>query len=309
MPIITLPTAALCEQFGPVPEGYAVKPWDLSHDPSDAGSIAAVLMPNYYADDAGLRRLSKLSGLKLLQIPSAGYDHLTVPLAANAVVANGRGIHDAETAELAIRLVLASLRGIDTAVRDAQSHEWNSRFRPSLADRRVLLLGYGSIGSAIARRLAPFGVTITAVARTERDDADVIVHSFDALPDLLRSAEVVIVTLPLTESTRNFVDAEFLAAMPFGARLINIARGGVVDTDALVDALEAGRIFAALDVTEPEPLPATHPLWDAPNLILTPHIGGKTTATESRTLALFRRQVRALATGDALENVVELATA
>jgi phosphoglycerate dehydrogenase-like enzyme len=261
-----------------------------------------VLVPPYFF--SGFEYLHKLPNLRFVQLPSAGVEHALPKLPPQAVVANGRGIHDDETAELAIGLALASLRGIDDAARDMGRQHWKAVMRPSLADRRVLLVGYGSIGHEIAARLDTFKVELTVVARSARSEDGRNVHGFDELPELLPHAEVVILIVPLTAETRQLVDAPFLAALPDGALLVNVARGGVVDTDALVAELATGRISAALDVTDPEPLPGGHPLWSAPNLLLTPHVGGFTTATHPRVMALMRRQVAALASGKDPENLV-----
>jgi phosphoglycerate dehydrogenase-like enzyme len=296
---VTLPTAEDCAAFGPVPDGVRLVPWDLSGEPDSPDDIAGVLIPPYFFDRDGFARLHKLPNLRLVQLPSAGVEHAMKYL-PDVEVANGRGVHDDETAELAIGLTIASLRGIDVAVRDKELERWTVVTRPSLADRRVLLIGHGSIGAEIAARLATFKVDLTIVARTARAG----VHGFDELPALLPAAEVVILILPLTDETREMVNADFLAALPDGALVVNVARGRIVDTDALLAELTSRRLFAALDVTHPEPLPTGHPLWRAPNLIITPHVGGNTTATSPRVLALMRRQVTALAAGEPRENVV-----
>ncbi len=289
--------------FGAVPDGVELVPWSMASAPAHAEQINAVLVPNRFDFPAGFP-LKELPNLQFVQLTSAGYDYVLPYMPEGVVVSNGRGIHDDETAELAIGLLLASLRGIDVAVKNMKTRQWNTMFQPSLADRSVLLVGYGAIGKAIAARLEPFGVKITAVARSGRVDGERTVHPISALPELLPRAEAVILSVPLTDETRNLVDAEFIDLLPRGARIVNVSRGAVVDTDALVAALTGRRVFAALDVTEPEPLPERHPLWATPNTIITPHVGGHTTATQSRTLALFRRQVVALAEGRPLENVV-----
>ncbi len=178
---------------------------------------------------------------------------------------NARGVHEASTAELALALTLASLRGIPGFVRAQQQERWQGDFHPALADRSVLIVGYGAIGSAIEDRLTPFELTrVARVARSARTTARGPVHQLAELPALLPEADVVILSTPLNETTRHLVDAEFLARMKDGALLVNVARGPVVDTKALLAELESGRITAALDVTDPEPLPQGHPLWHAP---------------------------------------------
>jgi phosphoglycerate dehydrogenase-like enzyme len=185
-------------------------------------------------------------------------------------------------------------------VRAQERREWTFGWYPALADRRVLIVGYGAIGEAIERRLAPFEVEVVRVARTAREG----VHAIDELPALLPDADVVVLVVPLTEATRGLVDAEFLARMKDGALLVNVARGAVVVTDDLVAALHGGRISAATDVTEIEPLPADHALWSAPNLLLSPHVGGSSSAMWPRAHRLVREQLTRYAAGEPLANVM-----
>ncbi|MFT4123054.1 MAG: 2-hydroxyacid dehydrogenase [Microbacteriaceae bacterium] len=302
---VTLPTTTLLDGFGVVPDGVRLALWDVASEPEDAAAIDVVLVPHYFVGSTGFRRLAGLPRLSLVQLPSAGFDHALPHIPERVGVANGRGIHDDETAELALGLTLASMRGIASAVTDATREHWRSGPpRPSLAGRRVLLVGHGSVGRAIAARLAPFKVELTVVARTARLEDGLRVHGFDELPTLAREAEVLILIVPLTAETRHLVDARVLAALPDGALVVNVARGGVVDTAALVSELESGRLAAALDVTDPEPLPAGHPLWHTPNTIVTPHLGGHTTLSDVRTIELMRRQVAHLAAGEPVENLV-----
>jgi phosphoglycerate dehydrogenase-like enzyme len=197
--------------------------------------------------------------------------------------------------------ILASIREIPRFVRQQDEHLWQSKDTTELAGRRVLIVGYGSIGSAIERRLAGFEVEITKVARRARAG----VHSIDELPELLPYADVVVVIVPLTDETRGLVDAGFLARLPDGALLVNASRGPVVDAGVLLAELHSGRITAALDVTEEEPLPADNPLWSAPGLLLTPHVGGDTTNYRGRLHSLVRDQVVRHLAGEPLVNVVQ----
>ena len=178
--------------------------------------------------------------------------------------------------------------------------EWAHGQRQSLADKTVLIVGYGSIGAAVETRLRPFECDVLRVARRARDG----VAGFGELPTLVEWADVVVLTVPLTDQTRGLVDAAFLARMRDGAVLVNVSRGPVVDTDALLAELFARRIGAALDVTDPEPPPADHPLWSAPNLILTPHVGGNTSAFRPRAVRLMTAQLERFARGEPLANVV-----
>jgi phosphoglycerate dehydrogenase-like enzyme len=198
--------------------------------------------------------------------------------------------------------VLASLRGIPESVR--QHGHWHSLpGRRSLADSKVLVLGYGSIGRALAERLLPMKALVTAVATRERDD-DLVgrVRSIDDLPVLLPEQDVVVALVPLSDATRGLLGEETLALLPDGALVVNVARGPVVDSDAMLR--HAGRLRFALDVTDPEPLPDGHPLWDAPDVLITPHIAGGTTAMLPRISALVRDQLRRRVAGEPLVNVV-----
>ncbi|GAA2728911.1 2-hydroxyacid dehydrogenase [Cellulomonas aerilata] len=288
-----------------VPDGVQLELWDLTRDlPAEvAATVDVVVVPHGVVGET-LRRLRDVPHLAVVQLPSAGFEHVMPHLPPGVTLCNGRGVHDDETAELALALTLASLRGLDDYLRAQDRHEWTSRTRPSLADRRALVIGHGAIGAAVARRLEAFVVDVVRVASTAREEDGVQVHGVDELPDLLPGAEVVILTVPLTDETDGLVDAGFLARMPDGALLVNVARGKVVDTGALLAELRSGRLRAALDVTDPEPLPAEHPLWSAPGLILTPHEGGNTTATPRRMTTLVQDQLERLAAGRELENVV-----
>ncbi len=292
---------------GRLPEAVRLVHWGMDGplppdvDPAD---VDVAVVPNYFLRPEGFRALADLPRLRVVQLPSAGYEHALGHLPPGLTVCNGRGVHDAGTAELALALVLASQRGIDEAVRAMPAGRWEPRPRSSLADRRVLVLGHGAVGSAVARRLEAFETDVVRVARTARDLPEGRVHGMDELPGLLPGVDVVVVIVPLTEATRHLVDAAFLARLPDGALLVNVARGKVVDTDALLAEVSSGRLRAALDVTDPEPLPADHPLWRAPNVIITPHEGGYTDATTPRLAALLLRQVEALTAGDEPVNVV-----
>ncbi|MET9896205.1 2-hydroxyacid dehydrogenase [Streptomyces sp. NPDC006465] len=248
--------------------------------------------------------LRRMPRLRVVQSLSAGVDDLVPHIPAGVALCNAGGVHDASTAELALTLTLASLRGVPGFVRAQDDGTWQSGYFPSLADRTVVICGYGSIGQAVEERLAGFECQVVRVARTARPAPRGPVRSIAELPDLLPGADVVVLTLPLTERTRHLVDAEFLAAMKDGALLVNVARGAVVDTEALVAELERGRLAAALDVTDPEPLPEGHPLWRTPNTLITPHVGGNSSAFPPRALSLVRAQLLRHLAGEELVNVI-----
>jgi phosphoglycerate dehydrogenase-like enzyme len=245
--------------------------------------------------------LEALPNLRLVQLLSAGAEKFLGRLPAGVVLCNARGAHTPSTAEWAVTATLAAQRGIPFFVREQDAGRWSFSTHRSLVGARVLVVGAGDIGQAIGRMLAGFDVDLTFVARTAREG----VRSTADLPELLPDADVVILIVPVTPETRGMVDAEFLAAMPDGALLVNAARGVVVDTDALLAELTSGRLRAALDVTDPEPLPAGHPLWSAPGLLLTPHVGGEVPQTGDRVAATAVEQIRRILAGEPLANVVD----
>ncbi|MCV2394043.1 2-hydroxyacid dehydrogenase [Actinotalea sp. M2MS4P-6] len=286
-------------------DGVRVVRWDLRAPlPVPVDEVDVVVIPHYFVRADGFAVLHDLPNLSVVQLPSAGFEYAVDLVPPAAALCNGRGVHDAGTAELAVGMLLAVQRGIDESARAMTEHRWAPVFRSSLADRRVMVLGYGAVGAAIARRLDAFEVDVVPVATTARDEDGRHVHGMDELASLLPTVDAVVLIVPLTPGTAGLVDADFLAALPDGALVVNMARGKVVDTDALLAELRSGRLRAALDVTDPEPLPDDHPLWDAPNLLVTPHVGGYTNATHPRFEALVRRQLETLVAGGAPLNVV-----
>ncbi len=257
-------------------------------------------VPEYMGPESTLEVFADMSALRIVQTLTAGVDDVLAHLPDGVSLCNAAGVHDASTAELAVGLAIAALRGFPGFVRAQDEGAWLHARHDALADRRVLLLGAGSVGSAVAARLLPFEVDLTVVARSAREG----VVGVSELPDLLPTADIVILALPYGADTHHLVDAPFLAALPDGALIINVARGGVVDTDALLVELSAGRLRAALDVTDPEPLPVGHPLWRAPNILITPHVGGDTSAFMPRAWQLLQSQLDRLAAGQPLDNVV-----
>jgi len=307
MPVISLPDQEWIDLVGPM-GGVEMVAWNMVGEPPRGDEIAFVVPPYFAATE--WERLGGLPGLEVVQLLTAGYDNVLSALPAGVRLANASGVHDASTAELAVTLALSSLRGIPDFVAAQGCSQWlQLGLRPSLADKKVLILGYGGIGVAIARRLQGFEVSLTAVASRARGGDDLVasVHGVDELPALLPEHDVVIVIVPLSEATTGLVDREFLASMPDGSLLVNVSRGKVVDTDALVEATASGRIRGALDVTDPEPLPAGHPLWHTPGVLITPHVGGVTTAFVPRAVALLRDQIAAFVGDRPLRNVVNAA--
>ncbi|AZQ73719.1 dihydrofolate reductase [Streptomyces luteoverticillatus] len=300
------------EEIDDLPRGLEYAHWDGGPDfPSDPARCAFYCVPYMKGAAVATRPLSRMSGLRVVQALTAGVEELLpemVRLPSGTRLCNARGLHDASTAELALTLTLAALRGVPGFVRAQDAGEWRPELRPALADRSVLVVGYGSIGAAIEDRLAAFECArVVRVARSARVTARGPVHPVADLPELLPDADVVILSTPLTPETVKLADAGFLARMRDGALLVNVARGGVVDTGALLAELESGRLTAALDVTDPEPLPAGHPLWKAPGVLITPHVGGPSSAYLPRAKALLRDQLARFALDEPLRNVVATA--
>ncbi|PRY61305.1 phosphoglycerate dehydrogenase-like enzyme [Knoellia remsis] len=296
MLVVSFPEAELRDAVGEVPGVESVL-WDPGSDEAGDERIEVVVAP-YLGAAQRLAPVADLPRCRLVQLQSAGYDGVLEVVPERIAVANAAGVYDAPTAELTLGLTLASLRGIPESVRSADDATWRPLGRrPALAGSRVLIVGYGSVGRAIVSRFAAFEVELTAVASRARDGDDLVerVHGVDELPELLPHQDVVVVITPLGDSTRGLVDDTFLSAMPEGALLVNVARGPVADTDALVK--HAGRLRIALDVTDPEPLPDGHPLWSAPDVLITPHAGGNTSVLIPRMADLVREQLSGLVEG------------
>ncbi|MBW8798354.1 MAG: 2-hydroxyacid dehydrogenase [Streptomyces sp.] len=297
------------DEFTDLPEGLNYLFWNGDQEfPGDPADCAVYVVPYMKRQDVKVRPLAAMWNLRLIQTLTAGVDDMIAAgdrIVPGVPLCNARGVHEASTAELALALTLASLRGIPGFVRAQQQEHWQSGFHPALADRSVLIVGYGAIGSAIEDRLAPFEVArVARVARSGRASARGPVHPLTELPNLLPEADVVILSTPLTDTTRGLVNAGFLARMKDGALLVNVARGPVVETKALLAELESGRLTAALDVTDPEPLPAGHPLWQAPGVLISPHVGGPTSAFLPRAKRLVTEQLNRLVNQEPLRNVI-----
>jgi phosphoglycerate dehydrogenase-like enzyme len=297
------------EEIEGLPEGPNYRFWNGEEDfPADPADCVYYVVPYMRPAEVVLRPVPYLSSVQVVQTLSAGTDVVEPGLRylrPGVRLCNARGVHEASTAELTLTLILASLRGVPDFVRAQDRGEWRGGFRPALADKNILIVGYGSIGSAIEDRLVPFEVArVARVARSERTTARGPVHPLTQLPSLLPEADVVVLSTPLTEATRHLVDADFLARMKDGALLVNVARGPVVDTKALLTELDNGRLSAALDVTDPEPLPPGHPLWKAPGVLVSPHVGGPTSAFLPRAKRLLVDQLSRFVNREPLRNVI-----
>jgi len=299
-PLVWLPFAP--EHLDPVPAGLryeVVRPEPGEALPPSATEVE-VYVPPYQMGPVDPDQLAQLTSLKVVQTLTAGVDNIRAAVPEGVVLCNGRGIHDTSTAELALTLILSSLRGIPEFVRAQDAGEWRPERRASLADKQVLIVGHGQIGAAIESRIVAFEAEVVRVARHARDG----VHAIEELSQLLPEADVVVLIVPGTADTRHLVDALFLARMKAGALLVNVSRGSVVDQEALADALYDGRVRAAIDVTDPEPLPPGHRLWRAPNLLISPHVGGASSAMWPRAYRVVREQLERYVRGEPLANQV-----
>jgi phosphoglycerate dehydrogenase-like enzyme len=299
--VVTVPTAELAGDLEPLPDGVEVLVWDLDA-PAPRDRID-IVVPPYLGKSNRLRALAGLE-VGLVQGQSIGYDHIAEQLPAGLTFANASSVHETSTAELAVALTLAAQRRIPDFVRAQDEHRWAQGFATSLADRRVTLLGFGGVGKAIAARLAGFEVRLAAVASHARLEDGVTVHAVSTLFDVLGETDILIASLPGGDTTRHLIGDEALSALPDGALVVNVGRGPLVDTDALVEHVRRGRIRAALDVTDPEPLPADHPLWSLPGVLIAPHVGGATTAMRPRIARLVRAQIERMRAGEAPLNIV-----
>ena len=299
------------------PEAKVVR---IPRQPSEALEVDFWILP--FARKVAEGVLPHLRGVKVAQVMMAGVEWVLPWMPKEIVLCDGRGVHDISVSEWVLTAILASMKRFPL-YRDLQRQQkWRVNAAASdpfltldgvhagqyellcedLEGKTVLIVGYGSIGAAIEGRLRPFNVPILRVARTRREEPKV--YAAGDLHQLLPQADIVVLIVPLTEQTRSLIGAAELALMKPGALLINAARGPVVDTKALVSALQTQTLRAVLDVTDPEPLPPGHPLWSAPNCMITPHIGGSTPEFIHRAFQFGAQQVRRFVAGEKLENVV-----
>jgi len=278
-------------------DGVDLTVWDASAPQPDRHVDLAVWPYTVGAD--GLTTLDA-DRIDAIQSQTLGFDGVAEALPAGIAYCNAVGVHEESTAELAVALLLASQREIDRYARERG--EWNPHFTGSLIDRRLMLLGHGGIGAEIEKRLDGFGAEIVRVATRRREDERGTVHAQDELAALLPTVDAVLVALPLTSGTTGLVDDDFLGRLPDGAVVVNVSRGKVVDTDAVVR--QGGRVRLAADVTDPEPLPSDHPLWTTPGVLISPHVGGMSSAMRPRIEGVVRGQVARLLDGRPLDHVV-----
>lgn len=297
---VLVPHAAGIAALADVPGVRAIRYRPEAPLPAEAEG-AEVLVAPFNATDELVEALGRMRALRLVQLLTAGAETWIGRLPDGVALSDGRGAHGGATAEWIVAALLAVYRHLPLFTAAQADERWDYHTTEELAAKRVLIVGAGDVAEQTVARLAPFEVTTTLVGRRARDG----VHPVDEVAELLPHHDVCVVVVPLTDATRGLVDAAFLAAMPDGSVLVNAARGPVVDTDALVAELTAGRLRAALDVTDPEPLPAGHPLWSAPGLLLTPHVGGSVPLAVDRAFRIAAEQIRQFAGGNTPSNLVK----
>lgn len=301
MTYVCVPDRQAVDLLGAVPDNVQVVAWNGEAEQPDGLEQTKFWVPQVEDSTDLAMKCAALPNLEVMQLLSAGAEDFVGHVPDGVVLCDARGVHGSSVAELVLTLILAAQRQLPHFLAAQREGRWDLIDGDDLRDRRALIVGAGDLGEQTARRLEAFDAEPVLVAHSARDG----VHATDELPDLLPEADIVVLTVPLTAETTGLVDAEFLARMPDGALLVNVARGKVVDTDALLAELTSGRLRASLDVTDPEPLPDGHPLWKAPNLIITPHAAGHIKSAGPRAFALVNDQLRRYVAGEQLINVVE----
>ena len=277
----------------------ALNPKNFPLEESDLSQITFYVAP-YMGGRKALEYTTSMPNLKILQVPNAGFDDALEFLRPGMILCNARGVHDASTAELAVALAISSRRGFYDFAVAQQAGQWKPKRYESFNDSKIGIIGAGSIARTLASYLAPYDVEISFFSRSGSDDAIKIADLDAHLPHL----DILILVLPLNAESKHLINAQRLKLMKNGAVIVNVGRGPIIDTDALISELNTGRIFAGLDVTDPEPLPQGHPLWSAKNLVLSPHVGGNSTAFDSRAKKLIERQLDRISRGVEPENIV-----
>lgn len=298
---ITVPSTEHRDRLGDLGSDVTVDVWGFD-GPPPAGHIDLAVRPYRF----GTTGLEYASGdqVSAIQGQALGYDDIADQLPAGVRYCNAVGVHEESTAELAVALTLASQRSLDDFARAHATGAWLAGEYDSLLDSRVLLIGYGGIGRAVARRLSGFGVTIDAVARSAREVEGRWVRAMEDLDELVPRADVIIAAVPYGSSTHGLIDDDFCTAMKPGALLVNVARGKVADTDAITRHAQSGHIRLALDVVDPEPLPSDHRLWSTPGVLIAPHVGGSTVTMHRRIDAIVADQVVRIREGRELAHLV-----
>lgn len=289
-------------QWSDLPDIDGVDLRNPNNFPLESSNLADIkfYVPTYMSGKKGLDFVTSMSNLKYLQMANAGYDDAMAYVRPGMTMCNATGVHDDSTAELAVGLALASRRGFAEFAKDQASATWNHRRFTSFSDSKIGVVGFGSIGQTVTKNLSGFAVDVVPFSKSGRAGS----FKIDELDTYLPTLDIVILILPLNKETKYMFDARRLALMKDGALIVNVARGPIIDTEALLVELNRGRLHAALDVTDPEPLPNDHPLWKAKNVLILPHVGGDSTAFESRGRNFVTAQLNLLTSGESLANII-----
>jgi phosphoglycerate dehydrogenase-like enzyme len=284
-----------------VPQG-----WKLISAPVDTLSNSdlaeiTIYIPTYMGGKKSLDPISDLTNLKTVQLLTAGYEDVIPFMRNQLMLCNARGVHDFSTSELAISLILAHFKNHRELADNQRQGFWNHKTIGSLYGKEIAIIGAGSVAQQLKSMLAPFECTVTMFGQSARAGVEAI----STVQATVGKFDCVVLLVPLTSSTHNLVDAAFLKAMKDGALLVNVARGPVVNTDALCVELASKRLFAALDVTDPEPLTNGHPLWGFENCTVIPHVGGDSTAFEPQARAFLSEQFQRIAQGNQPINIID----
>jgi phosphoglycerate dehydrogenase-like enzyme len=302
--VLSIPSPELAEDVRPLLDPQLpieIVEWDGS-GPAPRERLD-IIVPPYMKQGSTLDALAGVQ-YRLIQGQAIGYDGVEERLPAGTVYANAASVHETATAELTLALVLAAQRELPRMIGNQERGTWESFEATGLADKRVVMLGFGGVAKAIADRLLPFEVELVPVASRARKEDGIDVRAIEDLPELLPTADILVIVLPGGAETRHLIDDAALAALPDGALVVNVGRGPIVDTDALVDHVSRGRIRVASDVFDPEPLPADHPLWTLPGVLIAPHVGGRSGAMRPRIAKLVATQAERMARGEEPLNVV-----
>jgi phosphoglycerate dehydrogenase-like enzyme len=284
-----------------IPDGWKLTSAPLeTMSPSDLSEIT-IYVPKYMGGKKVLEPTAVMPNLKILQLLMAGYEDAIPFMRDGQILCNARGVHDFSTSELAISLMLAHFKNHREFALNQSQNLWNHKTAGSIYGKKIAIVGAGSIAQRLKAMLTPFECAVTTFGQSAREGVEAIstVHA------ALGSFDCVVLLVPLTAGTRNLVDAKFLGAMKDGALLVNVARGPVVNTDALCAELSTKRLFAALDVTDPEPLTAGHRLWSYDNCTVIPHVGGDSAAFEPQARVFLATQFENCAQGNQPMNVID----
>ncbi len=296
---VRIETVALGRDLGETAEPGEIRAKGPAEVPASVADVE-FYVPSFFPSPAAGGVLARMPAVRVVQTLTAGVDWVRPHVPHGAALCNARGVHDASTAEWVVAAILGALRSFPRFTVEQAAGRWAYQGTDQLATKRVLIVGYGAIGAAVERRLAGFEVTVDRVARSPRAG----VSGLAELPSLLPAADVVVLLVPFTPESKGLAGRDFLARMKDGALLVNAARGAVVDTGALVAEVARGRLRAALDVTDPEPLPPGHDLWSMPGVLITPHVAASTPVSRQRAARLVRAQAEAYLSGDPLQNVI-----